>query len=347
MSFINFSTINLKRRRKSNELFIDSIKNQGVLSVHFVGTQLAVWFKCGIFAVFDENLTDPKCHFSKYVGFCKSSVLITERLNKDDKMKEFTKQSLPSPRFPKSRPGIPLPPISIPTPPAPRERCPEENVPIKNPEYSKTPFLALVPNSTEQNDFHGIDVINNLNHRESRAYLQNEGVPMSCKLLNRHEYLVGFESGKIIKFSTDSDKILATRQVAKPGIPIMTMCVGGENNRLIIAGSAENILYKLDQELNICSEIELTNSGLNDVCICDDGTSIVVTLGWDKRIRVFDAGEKNSDVFCKLAVINCDEYLHSSNLQSAVFLKEKGMLITGSLDGRISGWNNFTGKFIE
>jgi WD40 repeat protein len=170
---------------------------------------------------------------------------------------------------------------------------------------------------------------------------------MSCKLLNKREYLVGFESGKVIKFSTESDTILASRQVAKPGIPIMTMCAGGENNSLIIAGSAENLLYKLDDQLNICSEIELTNSGLNDVCICDDGTCIVVTLGWDKRIRVFDAGEKNSDDFCKLAVINCDEYLHSSNLQAAVFLKEKRMLITGSLDGRISGWKNFTGKFIK
>ena len=62
----------------------------------------------------------------------------------------------------------------------------------------------------------------------------------------------------------------------------------------LLAGTAENTLYKLDENLHERDKQTLTNAGLNAI-IPTDESNIVLTLGWDKRIRVFDAGQKISE----------------------------------------------------
>lgn len=341
----------MRRRRKFKEIRFSSATNTnekaiGVLSVHFVRNQLVVWFKSGCFVIYQENFEDFQTVQSKYVGFCRADVLPTQRLtvrgeHKSQDVPPFIEEKISNPKIPmppESVPKIPKPPISI-----LEHDSNLNNLDLNNVAYANKPFLALIPNSTDT-EYHGIDVINNLNHRVSRSYLQNEGVSMSCKFFNQDSYLVGYESGKIVKFSTKTDKILATNQVTKPGIPIMTMSC---YDTKIVVGSSENTIYKLDSELNICSKIEFTNCGLNDLFILQDNSDIFVSLGWDNRIRVFDHGKNSADSICKLAVINCDEYLHDGNLQSGLFLKEKGWLITSSMDGRISVWKNFVKRFLK
>ena len=91
---------------------------------------------------------------------------------------------------------------------------------------------------------------------------------------------------------------------------------------------------------------EFTNSGVNDITHTTD-TNICVSLGWDKRVRVFDAGESLTDEFTPLAVINCDEYLHTDSLQSVLFLESNNQsLVSSSLDGRICIWKNFLKHFL-
>jgi len=170
---------------------------------------------------------------------------------------------------------------------------------------------------------------------------------MASTFISKDKFAVSYESGIVSLYTTSQRNPLSVTQVAAPGIPIMALQSSvpiNDQPQCLLAGTAENTLYKLDENLHERDKQTLTNAGLNAI-IPTDQSNIVLTLGWDKRIRVFDAGQKISEKLTPLAVINCDQYLHQESLQCGAFSKSNGTLYTASLDGRICGWKNFVGKF--
>ncbi|XP_071550755.1 guanine nucleotide-binding protein subunit beta-like protein 1 isoform X1 [Panulirus ornatus] len=151
--------------------------------------------------------------------------------------------------------------------------------------------------------------------------------------------IVVYESGHISLWGWSNRKIISEAQVSEN--PICLTFDDKTQTGIIGTASEKVFLFHISNEfmVSVTKELHITNAGLSSCIIRPDG-KLLVTGGWDSRIRIF-SNQKHKP----LAVL----HYHKKTVESLAYstsnvecFGSRFLLAAGSSDKSISLWNLFT-----
>jgi WD40 repeat protein len=156
----------------------------------------------------------------------------------------------------------------------------------------------------------------------------------SCSLF------VGYESGHLVAFDARAGHVLSDLSVHQQQ-PVMCLDYDAQN-ALGVSGSPDDALalWRVPESneerdnLYVEKTVKLTNAGVAAVKVRSRDGKVVVSGGWDGRIRYFSW---KKGAMKPLAVLN----IHRDTV-SCLDFDDNGNLAAGSRDGLISLWNLYT-----
>ena len=217
----------------------------------------------------------------------------------------------------------------------------------------------LVP-STEVSCIDCIDLTTNKRvHtlRPGAGVAAERGLLMNMQMVDsddRRHILCGYENGEMslleMRASGGGESSLSSVDLFQ-GQPVMCFdyhkaanvgfaCSAAPLVHTIELLEEENEL-KNQPKLHACNSFSLTNPGVNAVRIRTSDGRLLVTGGWDSRVRVFSVTttsarrKKTPKVPKLLAVLD----FHKASVNALDFSPFDGMLAAGSNDGIVSAWN--------
>lgn len=196
----------------------------------------------------------------------------------------------------------------------------------------------------------------------SEIYEKDKGNLMSTIFIKSDQILLGFENGSISLWNIYSQQPIFEVQISKPGSMITKLYLF---DKFIYAGSSEDKIFKIDYQKivnfnenpcrphEIFRKIQITNAGIHNFLMIQSKKSktqlpLLVSLGWDKKIRIFDIENENLyQQMQLLACLNNQEDLHYDSPQAMCYSAEHDIFLSGALDGRINVWHKFYQNFLK
>ena len=147
------------------------------------------------------------------------------------------------------------------------------------------------------------------------------------QIAGKTHIIVGYENGCVALWDTCQNKMVDCLKVHDESVMCLTY---SETLQTGYSGSANELLksWTIDGGLKAKDTATIVNPGFNDVIVRDDN-KIIVTAGWDSKVRVFGAKHLKP-----LAVLN----YHKDSVNCLTFSDEK-LLACGSKDNQISLWD--------
>ncbi|KAJ8043593.1 Guanine nucleotide-binding protein subunit beta-like protein 1 [Holothuria leucospilota] len=167
------------------------------------------------------------------------------------------------------------------------------------------------------------------------------GMPMCLKFLSSQLLGVGYEDGSLVIWDLKAAKIASALKIYKEPV----MCFDfSQDLQTGICGSVEDVLTswvlkEVDFMVEKKTDIKLTNPGVSEVSIREDG-KIVATAGWDSRLRIFGLKKLKPLAVLKYhtASAHCVQFSHP-----LPEFNNRWLLAAGSKDKHISVWSIYNG----
>jgi len=173
----------------------------------------------------------------------------------------------------------------------------------------------------------------------SKKSEQNYGSATCLKFGNTSNVIVGYENGHVVVFDARASDVMCDVTVHQQ--PIMCLDYDVQSRRGVSGSPEESLILWSVQEtdesrvdVSVERSVLLTNPGVATVKVRGGDGKVVVSGGWDGRIRYFSW---RSGSMKPLAVLN----IHRDTV-SCLDFDSKGNLAAGSRDGLISLWNLYT-----
>ena len=172
---------------------------------------------------------------------------------------------------------------------------------------------------------------------------EGAGTLMAVADMGGGRILAGWENGVVVvwRWKTQSEETLVDLH-CKVGT-VMALAWDPAKERGVVVGS-EALLVVVDATLQVVGQREVVNSGMGAALVRDD-SSIMLTGGWDARLRVFSW--KKPEKLKPLAVLD----FHSEAVEAMTFSKgklEEGrmagkrLVAAGGKDGKVSLWDIYS-----
>jgi len=172
---------------------------------------------------------------------------------------------------------------------------------------------------------------------------EGAGTLMAVADIGEGRILAGWENGVVVVWQWKTQKEEAMVDLHCQVGTVMALAWDPVKGRGVIVGS-EARLVVVDTSLQVVGQREVVNPGMGAALVRDD-SSIMVTGGWDARLRVFSW--KKPEKLKPLAVLD----FHSEAVEAMTFSKgrvEEGRLAgkrlvaAGGKDGKVSLWDIYS-----
>ena len=172
---------------------------------------------------------------------------------------------------------------------------------------------------------------------------EGAGTLMAVVDMGGGRILAGWENGVVVVWQWSNQREEAMVDLHCKVGTVMALAWDPAKERGVVVGS-EDRLVVVDASLQVVGQRQVVNSGMGAVLVRDD-SSIMVTGGWDARLRVFSW--KKPEKLKPLAVLD----FHSEAVEAMAFskgrLKEgrlagKRLVAAGGKDGKVSLWDIYS-----
>ncbi|XP_075246370.1 guanine nucleotide-binding protein subunit beta-like protein 1 [Convolutriloba macropyga] len=174
---------------------------------------------------------------------------------------------------------------------------------------------------------------------------KNYGLPMAVIIMSntsKTRLLAAFEIGCIVLYSVETQEALAecNFQMDRNTAYTLTCIAANHDCTKVAVGSVERKISTVDitsadsvTKMEFSKTVEVTNPGLSCLQFRPDDGLLLVSAGWDSRIRYFSAkGLK------QLAVLT----YHTSTIVALKFVGKR--LFSACKDGKVACWNLYAGE---
>ena len=172
---------------------------------------------------------------------------------------------------------------------------------------------------------------------------EGAGTLMAVADMGGGRILAGWENGVVVVWQWETETEAARVDLHCKVGTVMALAWDPVKERGVVVGS-EACLVVVDTNLQVVGQREVINPGMGAALVRDD-SSIMVTGGWDARLRLFSW--KKPEKVKPLAVLD----FHSEAVEALAFSKgrlEEGrlagkrLLAAGSKDGKVSLWDIYS-----
>ena len=172
---------------------------------------------------------------------------------------------------------------------------------------------------------------------------EGAGTLMAVARMDEEKILVGWENGEVVVWQWRSNEEKAMVDLHSKVGTVMALTWDPVKQRGVVVGSEARVVV-VDDHLQVLGEREVVNAGMGSALVRDDST-IMVTGGWDSRVRVFSW--KNPAKLKPLAVLD----FHTEAVEAMVFskgrlevgrLSGKRLIAAGGKDGKVSLWDIYS-----